>query len=334
MKWLRKLKAANGPAARFLKKATALLLIGAATLMTPSYGVVEAQGVNVAGLQVQPFYTQYIGNTVSAVTTDVALYIKYVGATNQAATVAVAAADSDVTLQVAAANDATVNIQSGGLGACGASVGVLDTANANCDTLGELVDHINASANWRAVIVTGLRSDATANTLFTVATTDAKVPDGVAVLWETPQALAINVGLYPVDLNTGASLGIRNWLNRDNRGLVGGSLATRPFADRDSTFLYYSENVTSTGAVGNIIVYCSYDNYVNQGKQVSGTQTDNILFQKAGAATTVTGTVNEFLNAGGLVCGGGRLWVRISATTSLTVPTVVLTGYQRPRRVV
>jgi hypothetical protein len=317
-----------------------LMTFVAVAMVLASAGVVSAQGIGAPGVQVQPFYSQYIGKAVTAVTTDVAFYVKYVGPTAQAATVAVAAADSDVTLTVAAANDATVNIQAGGLGPCGASVGVLDTADTDCDTLGELVDHINASANWRAAIVTGLRADTTANTLFTVASTDAKAPTGVAVLWETPQRLSINVPLLPYSDGQGAfsgypagtDLGISNFLARDTNTLRGGFLATRPFADKDFVFQFASENVTSTGAVGQFIVYCSYDNYSNQGKQQSGTQNDIVLYQEAGAATTVTGKIDEFVAAGGLVCSGGRLWVRISATTDLTAPTVLVTGYSRAKR--
>lgn len=309
--------------------ATLMAVLGVGTI--PS---AQAQGVNVAGIQVVPFYTQYQGQVVTAVNTDTALFIKYIGATVQAATVAVAAADSDVTLTVAAANDATVNIQAGGLGPCGASVGVLDTADTDCDTLGELVDHINASTNWAAVIVTGLRADATANTLFTVASTDARTPSGVSVFWETPQALAVNVALLPYGPADGSSFGIQTWLSRDRNNLAAGKLATRPFPDRDTTFLYYSEVVTSTGAVGNIIVYCSYDNYSNAGQQKAGTQNDIILYSEAGAATTVTGKVDELLNAGGVSCSGGRVWARISATTDLTVPRIVISGFQRLKRVV
>lgn len=313
----------------FLKNLAAVAL--AAVVMagpTPAF----AQGVNVNGLQVQPFSATFIGNSISAVSTDVALYVKYTGSTSQTATLDVAAADSDFTFQVAGANDATINVQSGGLPACGASVGVLDTADADCNTLGELIDHINASANWSAVIVAGLRTDATANTLLTLgASARVKDPGGVEIFWETPQALAINVALIPVD-NGGASLGIQNWLARSNTGRDSGKLATRPFPDRDSTLLYYSEKVTTTGAVGNIIVYCVIENYIED-KQASSSEQANILYLEAGAATTVTGKVDEFTTAGGLVCNGGKLFVRVSATTDLTAPTVVLTGFQRFRRV-
>lgn len=318
-----------------------LMTFVAALALLVSANVVSAQGIGAPGIQVQPFYTQYIGKAVTAVTTPVVFYVKYVGPTNQTATVAVAAADSDMTFVVGGSNDATVNIQAGGLGPCGAAVGVLDTADTDCDTLGELVDHINASANWRAAVVTGLRADATANTLFTQAATDAKIPTGVAIISETPQALRIDVPLLPYSDGTGAfsgypagsDLGIQAFLARDTNSLRGGFLASRPFADKDTVVQYASENVTSTGAVGQFIVYCSYDNYQNQGKQQSGTQFDQILYQEAGAATTVTGKIDEFLTAGGLACSGGRAWVRISATTDLTAPLVVVTGYQRPKRV-
>lgn len=306
-----------------------LVAIGLAALVVAVPITASAQGFSGVGVQVQPFYTQYVGTSISAVSTDVAIIVKYTGSSNVAADINVAAADSDVTLRVSAANDATVNIQAGGLGPCGAAVGTLDTADTDCDTLGELVDHINASANWSAAIVTGLRSDATANTLLTVGTTDAKIPTGVKVFWETPQALAVNVALVP--LADGVDVGIQNWLGRDNTGRVSGRLARRPFIDRDTTMLYYSEKVTSTGAVGNIIVYCSYDNYVED-QQAASTQTDVTLYFEAGAATTVTGKIDEFVNAGGLTCVGGRLWARISATTDLTAPSVVISGYQKQRR--
>lgn len=312
----------------FLKNLAAVAL---AALAVVGPVPAAAQGFNVNGLQVQPFSAQYIGNSISAVTTDVAAYVKYTGSTNQSADIAVAAADSDITLRVGGANDATVNVQAGGLGPCGASVGQLDTADTDCDTLGELIDHINASANWSAVIVAGLRSDATANTIFTQAQTDAKVPGGIALIWETPQALAINVALLPTDAN-GLNPGIQSFLARDNQGRLSGSLAKRPFPDRESTLLYYSEKVTSTGAVGNIIVYCVFENYVED-KQAASSEQANVLYLEAGAATTVTGKVDEFTTAGGLVCSGGKLFVRISATTDLTAPTVVLTGFQRFRRV-
>lgn len=318
-----------------------LMTFVTALALLASAGIASAQGVGAPGIQVIPFYSQFNGKAVTAVTTDVAFYVKYVGPTAQAATVAVAAADSDVTLQVAAANDATVNVQAGGLGPCGASVGVLDTADTDCDTLGELVDHINASANWRAAVVTGLRADATANTLFTVATIDAKAVTGIPVLWETPQALAINVPLLPYSDGTGAfsgfpsgqDLGIQNFLAREGNTLRGGFLAQRPFADRDTIVTFASEVVTSTGAVGNFILYCSYDNYANQGKQQSGSQNDIILYTEAGAATTVTGRIDEITPGGGVACSGGRAWVRISATTDLTAPRVYVAGYHRAKRI-
>src|SRR5262245_32723073 len=97
--------------------------------------------------------------------TDVAFLIRHVG-TAVSGTVQVSS--GDVLLKVGAQGSEAADTTITG---CGGTAGTLDVDNTACDTLGELVDRINASANWKAVILDGLRTDVTAAaTLVTLST--------------------------------------------------------------------------------------------------------------------------------------------------------------------
>lgn len=88
----------------------------------------------------------------------VSLVIMYVG-DEASATVTVS---TDLTFKhgAAAAEAVDSTIDSGGDDA-----GVIDISDANANTLGEIVDLINVSANWKAYIKDGLRADAAAGLL-------------------------------------------------------------------------------------------------------------------------------------------------------------------------
>lgn len=304
---------------------------------------VFAQGVNLQGLQVKPFEARSASDVITAVSTDVGIYVKYVGTAAGAATVAVAAG-GDVSFVANGAADTTIN--SAGT-VCGATPGTLDlsTPPAGCDTFGEVVALINQSPNWVAALGSVLATDSTNDTLITLVAADAKNPEGLGLLKDTTKTLNVTLQLFPGS-NGGRVAGIQNFLPASGSG-TGSSLGDtggfgfsvgqqnrsgNPFRGRHARLLYASENVTSTGAVGNFIVYCRVPSYVR--RPVSSTANASTysevlttLYLEAGAATTVTGKIDEFVNAGGLGCDNGDLLVRISATTDLTAPTVLATGY-------
>jgi hypothetical protein len=124
------------------------------------------------------------GQAVATVSTDVTVLVRYVGA--QSGTVAVAAG-GDLTFKegTAAAETASTSFECPVSGALG---GVIDVSDTACDTLGELVDTINGSCtgcistNWRAVILGGLRSDSSNNTLATLSETAATASAGLGLL--------------------------------------------------------------------------------------------------------------------------------------------------------
>jgi len=138
-----------------------------------------------------------------AVDTDVVLRVKHIGV-DESGTVTVDATTGDVTFKVgvlgAEAVDTTVV----------ASTGVLNVSTTAHNNWGKCVDLINASVNWQAYLVGGLRADVSEVTagngnLLVMSETQAHVDGGVALLSDTSNRLAfsLSIGGPNVDGNTG-----------------------------------------------------------------------------------------------------------------------------------
>ena len=114
---------------------------------------------------------------------DVCLVVKYVGAQASGTVQVVAAAEMLLFKHGVLAEeiaDTTIQI--------GATPGSIDVSDAAGNTLGEVVDHINASANWEAKLVDALRADipnASGTSLLVMAATQAKTTAGVQLVWDT-----------------------------------------------------------------------------------------------------------------------------------------------------
>jgi hypothetical protein len=145
--------------------------------------------------------TPVSGHVGSDTAGSVAMLIKYVGAAAASATTDVAvAAGGDMTFRVAGVASTTVNSAA----VCGATAGTLDlsTPAATCDTLGEVVDVINATSDWRAVLVGALRTDSSDNTLTTFAVAAAMRADGIAVYFDSAVSLTTSIPLIPDNCKT------------------------------------------------------------------------------------------------------------------------------------
>ena len=112
----------------------------------------------------------------SAVDGDIAIVVRYVGASCSGASTVAVAAGGDISFVACGSADTTVN-----------TTGTIDcsTPPAGNDTLGEVVDLINASSNWRAVLLDGLRSDSSDNTLATLVAADAKPLTGQGLKFDS-----------------------------------------------------------------------------------------------------------------------------------------------------
>jgi hypothetical protein len=293
------------------------LVLASVALALALPAIAAAQGANLQGVQVQPFSSKWAADHITAVSTDVGIYVKYVGTAAGAATVEVDAATGDLTfISNGAAEDGFECPVSGALG------GVIDVSNAACDTVGEVVDIINSGSNrtWIAVPHAMLRADSSNNTLITLSATDAKGPLGLGLLKDSAVALNVTNVVLPKDKG-GAAQGM-NWYTSSKNKLI-----QNPFEDRDTVLLYASHVMTTTDNAANLAtVYCVVPNFVNYG---NSTEAANVIYQEASALTTATGKIDEFVNAGGLSCPGGKLLVRTTGTTTLTAPNMLATGYVR-----
>lgn len=279
---------------------------------------VQAQVAN-QGIFIAPFKTKTTTRVITAVATDVMLRVRYVGSATGAATVAVAG-NNAIAFVANGAADTTI-------GTCGGTAGTLDLTNAACDTMIEVVNLVNQSAGWIAVLDESLGTDTSNGKLNNLSATDAKSPAGVAILGLTSANLFMTAALHPVN-NDGSASDLRDFVPgvvRPNSPIAG-----HPFADRDTVLLYASENITTTDNAANLFkVFCVVGAY--SGTKKIYAENVNELYREAAAATTTTGKIDEFLNAGGVPpCQGGKLLVRVNGNTTLTAPTIILTGYQRP----
>ena len=139
------------------------------------------------------------GTTILQDDEDVALRIMYVG--DKASATIEVAAGGDVTFKhgvlSSEANDTTI----GGAGDGGAT---LDVSEATEDTLGECIDLINGSPNWRAEIVAGLRADSSDDTLLLRSETTLVPFVPVELKWDTSEAFMVSHAVSLRDLGKSA----------------------------------------------------------------------------------------------------------------------------------
>lgn len=299
-----------------------LMVLGISAMLVGQSPPATAQGANINGIQVAPYRAKYISQTNTAADTDIAGYVKFFGPGGVTSTTTLdvsAAGTGDLTFVVNGA--AYTGFECPVSGALG---GVIDVSDAACNTLGEVADIINSTAAtfstgyFRMVLGNALRSDSSNATILADATSTAvATPNGQTLLWDSSVNDDISVGLWD------STIGIQNWIP-----LGGKKLPSNPFSDTDSVLLYYSENITNAGTITNNEVYCVTEKYKDGG---AGSETVRVAYLETAGATTATGKIDEFLNAGGLHCQGGKLVVRVLASGADTsAETVILSGYKAP----
>ncbi len=248
------------------------------------------------------------GGGTGLLSTYVPILIRYIGS-GTGGTVTVDAASGDLTLSTGPVGGSAVDTTlecpvSAPLG------GVIDVSNAACDTLGEVVDIINGSANWRAVILDGVRSDSSNNTLITLAETAANGVDGLGLLADSVVSLNITRALVPDEARK-----IGFYLDRRNPGTGSSNrFSPNPFINTRAAFFRLQANFTGTGA-SSVKILSSRDT-LSQGT-VAGSAVIKTEYQETGAATTVDFTL-DFSEVGFFGPKDARLLVRYDAATTFT----------------
>jgi hypothetical protein len=238
--------------------------------------------------QITPFPWHSLAPAAGSLTaddTDVALLIKYVG-TQASGTVAVVAGDLLLKHGAVSAEIADTTITG-----CGATAGTLDVDNAACNSLGELVDKINTSANWRAVILDGLRSDVTSGaTLLALAATSASLSEGLVINWDTSVA-------FKASFAANAPRKISSYLSTGG-GRIAATLMPNVFQGKQCVI--YHVNATSTYGSGTSAVQVVSVTPVNKSGGAVGTEVVQTVFSLAGGATTVNKVVIDSVSASGV----------------------------------
>jgi hypothetical protein len=197
---------------------------------------------------------------------DIGLVVRYKGS-EASATVEVAATTGDITFKHGALGaEAVDDTIDSGLGAEGTAPGVADVSDAAADTMGELVDLINASANWEAYLVDCLRSDDSKTLLLTLSAAQANkglVPSGVRLYKDSSQNDNYDISL--AIMNRQFPNGFTKTENKICR--VFGAVETNTFGSGTSYYKVYEINPI--------------------------TKTETLVFQRSTAATTVQGTLSS-----------------------------------------
>ena len=254
-----------------------------------------------------------VSDLISAVSTDVGLYVKYVGAAQTGTATVAVAAGGDITFSVNGAADATVKCPSGG------SSGVIDVSDAACDTFAEVVTVINKTANWRAVYGAVIGSDSTDDRLITRSTVAASGPDGIALLKDTAVALNVTADLTPNFYSGGRS--IKFFLAPGGANL-NAKLNANPYSGQRTWVPYATETITSSGTIGLFSIIGDTVVHANQGTTAySLTETIRTIVSQTGAATTANKTY-DFSHFPLIANPGERILIRQASGTDLTVPAV------------
>lgn len=188
---------------------------------------------------------------------DIGLVVRYKG-TEASATVEVASTTGDITFKHGALGAEAVDstIDSGGN-----DDGVIDVSDAAADTMGEVVDLINASPNWEAYLVDCLRTDDSRTLLLTLAATQANktlVPQGVRLYKDASQN--DNFDLSVAIMNRAFPDGFTKTEKAIN--VVKGIVSNNTFGSGTNKIQVYEINPI--------------------------TKTETKVYERAGAATTVT----------------------------------------------
>ena len=254
------------------------------------------------------------GNIASDTAGSVAMLIKYVGTTVGSATTDVAvAANGDMTFRVAGVASTTVNSAA----VCGATAGTIDlsTPAGSCDTLGEVVDVINATSDWRAVLVGALRSDSSDNTLTTFAVAAAQKAEGIALYFDSAVSLTTTIALIPETCKTD----IRCFMSPN------GSLLSNPYAGQQ-TEVRWVAGFSTFATTGNFQIF-SVRAFNKAGVSSEVVKT---MWQEVTAATGTNKQLTQFQYFGLLGGPSEKILCRILNTGASSAYFMQAYGVQKP----
>lgn len=185
--------------------------------------------MDITRMAIALYTTQGIASYV-ADDTDIGIVVRYVGS-EASGTVTVASGDITFKHGDLASEAVDATIDSGG-----DDPGVIDVSDATADTMGEVVDLINGSANWEAYLAGCLRADASAGYLLNKSATQAKTTAGIVLYKDTSAAL-----------NLGVSIDVKGWNAQKSTIQPSFGTAYEPTGKRCGVLLIDSYNTYGSG---------------------------------------------------------------------------------------
>lgn len=266
-----------------------------------------------APVQAQVVFTGYdirkvtsVGGGYGTISTNIPILIRYIGSSTGGGEVTVAS-NGDITLSINTVADASVKCPSGG------SSGIIDVSDAACDTFGEVINVINASSTWRAVLLDAVASDSSNDTLAALSITTADSVDGLGLLADGTVALNTTY-----NLTTLTSL-------KDYVEPVTYRLNPNAYAESTRQLLSATANATISAGATTFQVLCAQGVFAPTTRAYS--ETVRTIYAIPGAATTVqfTPTVPTL----GFMCNQGeKLLVRYKGSSAnFTAASIAAFGF-------
>lgn len=261
-----------------------------------------------AGLMAQT--PTVVNQFVSADDAGVAILVKYVG-TASSATVAVVQGGA-MTFQVSAA--AYTGFECPVSGALG---GIIDTSNAACNTVGEVVDIINGnctgcSSDFRAVVVDALRADASADFLADAGTQVTKA-GGHPIYYDTSANYAVGETRAVIPPNCRTD--IRCFLTPL------GKLLENPFGGTQ-TLVNWIEGYSTYGSGTSVLNVYS----VKPSNKTAGAETVTTLWSEAMGATATNKQFSQFKDVPLYSLPNEKMVVRITNSDAQASVRLLVSG--------
>lgn len=270
-----------------------------------------------------PFSSNYVGGSnlgpgdfraaspsLGADDKSIALLIQYVGP-SQSGTVEVDA-NGDLLFKSGAvgaeAADTTVGLPT--------LNGTIDVSDAAALLMGQVVDNINASANWVAVMVDSIRGDdttakgATTAAFLVISASQAKVKGGLKINWDTSTAWRDRVLLAPSDFRNKIEVYKTGYSEVDQAFPFKGYGATIKEA--------YWVNTYGSGT-SDLTIYAE-----NAGETANPAVASQVVYKQASGATTVA--VNKEFEGGLRFERGKRVVVAIDNSAAQSVVQLNVVG--------
>ena len=303
----------------------ALLAIPALVAAQPAQGVIVP-------LKVKP-----VSSVINLATADnsEAIVIKYYPTAD--------AGSSGITAAVAVEADGNLTFTVGGAAYAGfecpfagALGGVLDVSNAECNTVGEVVQIINstptnfATGYFRAAMVNALATDVVSTQAWLADAADTEVNRrdlGEVIYWDRSELDDDEIAFFDQSKGASAFLGPRD-------------IVKNPFEDTQSLINFGRFYATNGGTVGDFILYAIKRNYVsgrgcNSGADCGQYSETVRTVAVLPAATNTEVLLSTYFGAGfsgGILLDGEQLFMRMDSDQTSSAGTLVLTGFVWPKQ--